>query len=79
MEENAQGELAQFIQSHPPSDPDGDVIESVLTKFVLISEWVDGEGNRYLVRRYANGTGDNVPIWDIKGMLYESLSGGFDT
>ena len=70
-------DLAQAISELPPHDPDGDEVEAMLTKFVLVSEWVDTEGNRYLTKRSATGMGENIPHWDEKGLLHEGLFGDF--
>lgn len=77
-ENKEQSDLAQHISELPPVDNDGEPVEAILTKFVLVAEWMDGEGSRYLTKRSANGVGENITPWDSKGMLFEALFGAFD-
>lgn len=65
--------LLETIGNLPPVDEDGDQVEAVLTKFVLVAEWVDAEGSKYLIKRSANGMGEPLPEWDIEGVLFHSL------
>lgn len=70
--------LGEAVAKFPPFDPEtGDTVEGFLSKFVLIAEWVDSEGNRYLIRRSENGMGEGVASWDANGLLYEGLFGKF--
>lgn len=72
--------LSDSIAKFPPIDPEtGEHIEGFLGKFVVIAEWVDSEGSRYLVRRSENGMGEGVATWDINGLLYEALFGAFSS
>lgn len=75
MANQQQVELAEHISGFPPVDDDGDPITAVLTKFILIAEWIDAEGSRYITRRATNGEGDSVPSWDVSGLLVEALFG----
>ena len=52
-----------------------DVFENgaLLTGWVAVMEWVTADGNRYLSSMRA----DNTPAWQVKGMLHESLFGGW--
>lgn len=71
-------ELAKKIEEHPPVDPEsGEEINGFLGKFVVVSEWMDVQGNKYLVRRSGNGMGEAVATWDVNGMLFEGLHGHF--
>jgi len=72
-------DLAKKIEEHPPIDPEsGDQIQGFLGKFVVIAEWMDIDGNKYLVRRSGNGMGEPVPSWDVNGLMFESLHGKFN-
>lgn len=75
MSDRNQDELAQDISEYPPVDEDGNPIEAVLTRFVLLSEWMDAEGNDYLTMSHASGSGGSLSPWETKGMLYEALFG----
>lgn len=66
--------LAQAI-SHDPPLSDGEPVEALLTKFVLVAEWMDADGNRWLTRRHGTGQGGGSTIWDAKGMMHEGLFG----
>ncbi len=71
--------LAERISEYPPVDEENEKIESMLTKFVVVCEWIDGQGNRYLTKRSSDGTGEAIPGWDVKGLLHEGLFGDFDS
>lgn len=69
-------ELALQLSKLPPIDPETDKpIESFLVKYVVLAEWMDGSGSRYLVRRASTGTGEGISPWDYKGLLHEALFG----
>ena len=71
--------LVASVEEYPPTDPEsGEQIEGFLGKFVILSEWMDNEGNRYLVRKSANGMGEQIPTWDTNGLLFEGLFGRFN-
>lgn len=75
-DQNLANAISEF-PPHDPHDPDESEVEAMLTKFVVVSEWVDTEGNRYLAKRSATGMGESVPHWDVKGLLHEGLFGDF--
>lgn len=80
MEEQQGARLARNIEEFPPRDPETDeVIEGWLSKFVVMAEWIDKNGNRYLVKKSANGMGEAIATWDVKGLLFEGLFGAFYT
>ena len=77
MSETQQSALAKYISGLPPLDNEGEPVEAMLTKFILVAEWIDGEGSKYLTKRSANGVGESIATWDTKGLMFEALFGEF--
>lgn len=69
--------LHEFLQEQGPPPPDADDPDrtiadgAVLTGWVLIAEWMDPEGERWLVRGHAAGK----TRWEAVGMAHEFLYG----
>lgn len=72
---NSLESLAQAISGAPPKDDDGEDMEAILVKWILVTEWADAHGNVWLTRRWATGSGSSLATWDMKGMLHEALYG----
>lgn len=70
-------QIIDAISKDPPNDEEGNPVTAMLTKCVLVIEWVDGKGQRYLTRRMLMADGSPCPAWDASGMLYEALNGGW--
>lgn len=66
-------ELLQRQGPPPPDDDDGDGIrgQAICTGWVLVSEWMDETGERWLSRGWA----PSKAKWEADGMLHESLYG----
>ena len=47
--------------------------QGVLTGFVLVAEWADLEGRRWLTRLHGNGHGALLPDWQVHGYLHNAL------
>lgn len=56
----------EAIQRHAPMGR-----EALLTGWVLVAEWVDHDGDRWITRAHAASTSD----WAAKGMHHEALYG----
>lgn len=68
--------LSEKIQREAmPTDPFGEKMTAILTKWVLVAEWHDDKGNVWLTRRFSTGSGGSLALWDMKGMLHEALFG----
>lgn len=72
---NITDELIQTVSELPPIDDDGQPIEAMLTKFVLVAEWMDSTGERWLTKSGVSGHGDKITEWDQKGLFHEALFG----
>lgn len=62
-------ELASAIAQHGP-----DIEAGFLIGYVVVAEWIDSEGNRWLTRRSATGQGEYIPAWQMRGYLNEALN-----
>lgn len=67
--------LHAFLQEQGPP-PDGDSGEdvigtAVLTGWVVVEEWMDSDGDRWLTRGYAASKAK----WEADGMIHETLYG----
>ena len=63
--------IAEQVQSTATDDDELD--GAVLVGWVMISEWVDPAGERWLSQRVWSPAGP-PPQWTVKGWLYEQLS-----
>lgn len=59
----------EFFQLLGPSDPDE--AGSVLTGWVVVQEWMNPAGEKFLIR----GWDQACTLWSVKGMLHEVLRG----
>jgi hypothetical protein len=50
---------------------------AVATAFVVVAEWMDEGGSRWLTMSSGNAAGDDLPTWTIAGLLHSSLYDGF--
>ena len=75
MANELQKAILDAISQDPPCDAEGDQIEAFITKTVIVVEWIDGKGNRWLTRRTLLGDGSSGTTWDAGGMLHEALHG----
>jgi hypothetical protein len=58
--------IHEALQEHMPRGED-----ALLTGWVIVAEWVDHEGERWLSKGHAASTSS----WTAKGMLHEALNG----
>lgn len=71
-EVDARKSIHEAIQDTNDSSPD--LEGSVLTGWVLISEWSDPEGRRWLSRLSGNAGGESSPpSWQIEGYMFNAL------
>jgi hypothetical protein len=69
---DARKQVHEIVQSTNDSQPDLD--GSILTNWVLIAEWSDVEGERWLSRLTGcSGGEDSPPNWQSEGMLHHCL------
>lgn len=59
--------LMEVLAEVPPVDRDGEGNHYFPTRFVLISEWADLKGERWLAQTNSEG----MEPWDINGFLRE--------
>lgn len=59
----------EFFQLLGPSDPEEQ--GSVLTGWVVVQEWMNPAGERFLIR----GWDHSMAVWTVKGMIHEVLYG----
>lgn len=55
-------------------DQDLHEIGGVLVGWVMVAEWMDLEGRRWLTRLDANADGENLPEWQRNGYLHNALN-----
>ncbi len=75
---SASEELAYAISKHPPQDDEGESKECMIMKFLVVAEWIDNDGIRWLTKYGANGNGEVLAEWDVKGMAHEALFGSWN-
>lgn len=75
MDKEKLTQLGDQISNIPPLDSEGEEIEAMLLKYVVVAEWIDPDGSRYMTRRAANTSGDGLPTWEYRGLLHEALYG----
>lgn len=59
----------EFFQLLGPVDPDEE--GSVLTGWVVVQEWMNPAGEKFLTRAWDHA----LPLWSAKGMMHEVLYG----
>ena len=73
--------MSEFLQSEERAggvfkedEYDG---RALLGGFVVVSEWIDQEGNRWLSRLHGSGDGSRtLPEWQVQGYLHNALHHG---
>lgn len=70
--------LADYLQSeeqngHVFSEEEG---RAVLGGFVVISEWIDEKGSRWLSQVHGDRDGKTLPEWRLQGYLHNALYHG---
>lgn len=63
-------DLRSALQEHLPND--GDDL-GVLTGYVVVAQWSDGEGDIWLTKTAGDINDDGPPTWTVKGWLYHAL------
>ena len=63
----------EFFQLLGPADPDE--VGSVLTGWVVVQEWMNPAGEKFLTR----GWDPVLTLWSAKGMMHEVLYGDWPT
>ncbi len=63
--------LHDFLQQQGPVDIDR---PAILTGWVVVAEWMDDGGKRWLSR----GWSSSKAKWDADGMMHEALYGSWD-
>jgi hypothetical protein len=53
---------------------DGECAQALLLGFVVVAEWMDPDGGRWLSRESGSGSGDDLPKWICRGYLNEALN-----
>lgn len=62
--------LTDFLQDQGPPDFDR---PAVLTGWVIVADWMDDEGERWLTRGYSS----SLAKWHAFGLLHEALFGNW--
>ena len=69
--------LAEFLQAQVGESDvfheDDNVDAAVLTGFVILCEWMDDKGRRWLSRAAGNGSGESLSEWQVDGYLHNAL------
>jgi hypothetical protein len=47
--------------------------ERLLVNYVVVAEWVDMEGQRWLTRHDGDASGTRLPEWTAQGLLHNAL------
>lgn len=71
-EETVAGELASAIAST------GAVEDGFLLGYSIVAEWMTGDGKRWLSVVSGNGSGEDIPPWQMRGYLNEVLNNWSD-
>lgn len=53
---------------------EGEMDSPLLLGFVVVAEWMDVEGTRFLTKRSGSGQGEALPQWSVRGYLNEALN-----
>ena len=76
MDEHPKLNIHEAIQA---SQEENDKLqEAMLIGWVVIAEWVSGDGTRSLVRMSGTPGGAQPPEWQTCGYLHEALFGRWD-
>ena len=67
--------LYATISDNGPVEGNENLETSTCVGWVLVTEWMDGEGERWLNRIAGNAGGDNMVHWTANGLLHEALYG----
>lgn len=69
--------IHEFLQSHGVANPDAGGVEgaAVLTGWVVVTEWMDETGEKWLSR----GWSSSKAKWEALGMVHEVLYGDWPT
>lgn len=51
-----------------------DIESAFLLGYVVLAEWMDADGTRWLTRNAGNGQGEFIPAWQLNGYLNEALN-----
>lgn len=51
---------------------------SMLRGWVVVAEWLDPDGNRWLSKKAGGANAESIPDWQLNGYLHEALDGGFN-
>lgn len=63
--------IGAAIQADGPGLDDG--TESILTGWVVVAEWMDEKGGRWLSKNTGDAAGDTLTKWGMNGFLHEAL------
>ena len=72
--------IGQAIQADGP-DFDCDIrpgTVATVTGWVVVAEWMDSEGVKWLSKNSGDAGGDTLTLWQMKGMLHEALLGDWE-
>lgn len=67
--------ISESFQRNAPWDPDDG---KVIVGWVVVCEWLDGDGKRWLSLNSGNADGEELPNWTRDGYLHEGLYGKWD-
>ncbi len=63
--------IAAAIQADGPGLGDR---ESILTSWVVVAEWMDDKGQRWLSKNNGDAAGETMTKWAVNGFLHEALN-----
>jgi hypothetical protein len=66
-------ELRHLREAIEPAIREHADMEGVLTGFVVIAEWSEPDGDRWITKTAGDLNDDGPPIWTVKGWLYHAL------
>lgn len=66
--------LHAFLQSEGPPDPEQNQRGALLTGWVVVSAWVDPDGERWIAKAHAA----ELTYWAANGLHHEALYGDWD-
>jgi hypothetical protein len=73
MDDHAKQTIHEAIQAS--REENEKLHQSVLIGWIVIAEWVNGDGTRSLVRMSGTPGGAQPPDWQANGYLHEALFG----
>lgn len=74
MEDFTEGRL-RISGAVQEDGPDFEGTVATLTGWVIVAEWMDSEGQKWLSKNSADAAGEQLTLWQTKGMLHEALFG----